>query len=84
MKTIRYAERQLKEVEDMKLLLRQLIRNDDDSTFSRFKRGVFNSIGGISKIVFGTMDSEDASCYTDKISNMEKNNWISSSFLKNE
>jgi hypothetical protein len=38
----------------------------------RFKRGVFNFIGGISKIIFGTMDSEDASYYAEKISNLER------------
>jgi hypothetical protein len=28
-------------------------------TSSRDKRGVFNLIGGISKILFGTLDNED-------------------------
>jgi hypothetical protein len=37
----------------------------------RFKRGVFN-LRGISKILFGTMDSEDASYYAEKISSLEK------------
>jgi hypothetical protein len=72
MKTIRNLDRQMKEVEDMKLLVKQLTRTDDDESQSRFKRGVFNFIGGVSKILFGTMDSEDASYYTDKISSLEK------------
>ena len=38
----------------------------------RFKRGVFNFIGDISKKLFGTMDNEDASYYALKISNLEK------------
>jgi hypothetical protein len=38
----------------------------------RFKRVVFNFIGRISKILFGTMDSEDASYYAEKISSLEK------------
>jgi methyl-accepting chemotaxis protein len=42
------------------------------TTHSRFKRGIFNFIGGISKILFGTMDSKDALFYTDKISKLEK------------
>jgi hypothetical protein len=50
----------IKEVEDMKLLVRQLTRTDEKLNYSRVKRGVFNFIGGISKILFGTMDSEDA------------------------
>jgi hypothetical protein len=52
-------------------LLKQLTRNDDDSVYTREKRRVFNFIGGISKILFGTMDSQDASYYTDKISHLE-------------
>jgi hypothetical protein len=31
--TIPYAERQLKEVEDIKLFVRQLTRNNDDNTY---------------------------------------------------
>jgi hypothetical protein len=38
----------------------------------RFKRGVFNFIGGISKLLFGTMDKDDVSYYSDKISRLEK------------
>jgi hypothetical protein len=72
MKTIRYLERQIEEVENMNLLVKQLTRIDDEATQLRFKRGVFNFIGGISKILFGIMDSEDASYYTDKISDLER------------
>jgi len=39
---------------------------------SRFKRGIFNFVGGISKILFGTMDSNDASYYAQKVSDLEK------------
>jgi hypothetical protein len=54
------------------LLVRQLTGVDDDREHLRFKRGVFSFVGGISKILFGTMDSEDASYYAEKISNLEK------------
>ena len=37
----------------------------------RFKKGVFNFIGGISKILFATID-DDASYYAEKISSLEK------------
>jgi len=70
-KISRYIDRQIKEVEDLKLLVRQLTRVEDEEHV-RFKRGVFNFIGGISKILFGTMDSEDASYYGEKISSLEK------------
>jgi methyl-accepting chemotaxis protein len=72
MKTVRYLDRQIEESENMKLLVKQLTRIDDELTELRFKRGVFNFIDGISKILFGTMDSEDASYYTDKISDLER------------
>jgi hypothetical protein len=53
------------------LLVRQLtkVENKDHSCF---KIGVLNLIGGISKILFDTMDSEDASYYAEKISSLEK------------
>jgi len=70
-KITHYIDRQIKEVEDLKLLVRQLTRIEDMNQ-SRFKRGVFNFIGGISKVLFGTMDSEDASYYAEKISSLEK------------
>jgi hypothetical protein len=64
-KITRYIDRQIKEVEDLNSLVRQLTRIEDEEKV-RFKRGVFNFIGGISKILFGTMDSEDASYYAEK------------------
>lgn len=44
----------------------------EDKAQARFKRGVFNFVGGISKVIFGTMDSNDASYYAKKVSNLEK------------
>jgi hypothetical protein len=70
-KITRYIGRQIKEVENLKLLVRQLTRVEDEEQV-QFKRGVFNFIGMISKILFGTMDSEDASYYAAKISSLEK------------
>jgi ribosomal protein L10 len=71
MKITHYMDRHIKEVEDLKSLVRQLTRIEEDEQM-RFKRGIFNFIGGISKILFGTMDSEDASYYAEKISSLEK------------
>jgi hypothetical protein len=56
----RYINRQINEIEELRSLVRQLTRGEEEERI-RFKRGVFNFIGGISKILFGTMDSEDAS-----------------------
>jgi hypothetical protein len=55
----------------LKLIVRQLTRANDKEQL-RFKRGVFNFRGGISKILYGTMDSEEASYYAKKISSLEK------------
>ena len=67
----RYTDRKVKEVEELKMLIRQLTRVEDKDQ-TRFKRGVFNFVGGISKILFGTMDSNEASYYAEKVSNLEK------------
>ena len=50
---IRQTERQIEEVNDLKLILRQLTRNEIELTHTRNKRGVFNFSGGISKLLFG-------------------------------
>jgi hypothetical protein len=71
MKITDYIDRQVKEVEDLKMLVRQLTRAKDKGQ-SLFKRAVFNFMGGISKILFGTMDSKDSSYYAEKISSLEK------------
>jgi len=56
----------------MRMLVEQLTKNEDNPIQSMYKRGVFNFIGGISKILFGTLDNEDASYYSDKINSLEK------------
>jgi hypothetical protein len=44
---------------------------------------VFNFVGGISKILFGTMDSDD-SYYAEKVSNLEKEQLDFLVYLKNK
>jgi len=69
---VRYTDRKIKEVEELKMLVRQLTRVEDKDQ-TRFKRGVFKFVGGISKILlFGTMDSNYASYYAEKFSNLEE------------
>jgi len=53
----------------------QLTKSKDDLIQSRYKRGVFNFIGGISKILFGTLDNRDANYPSDKIKFKKKNKW---------
>ena len=57
---IRQTDRPIKEVDDLKLILRQLTRNENESIHTRKKRGLFNFVGGLSKILLGTLDDEDA------------------------
>jgi hypothetical protein len=56
----------------LRILVGQLTQNEDCPIQSRYKRGVFNFIGGISKILFDTLDKEDADCYSDEINSLEK------------
>jgi len=69
--SIRQSDRPVKEVNDLRLILRQLTGNEDELVHTCNKRGVFNFIGGISKILFGTFVNGDANYYTDKISHLE-------------
>jgi len=39
---IRQTDRPIKEVNELKLILRHLTRNEDDLVHTRYKRGVFN------------------------------------------
>jgi hypothetical protein len=66
---IHQVDGQIKEVNELKLLLRQLTRIDDDSVY-RLRNVVFNFVGEISKTLFGTIDDQDAIYYTDKISHL--------------
>jgi hypothetical protein len=66
----RYTVRQFKEVEELKMLVRQFTRIEEDQM--RFKRGVFNFVGGISKILFSTTNNDDAYYYAEKNSSLEK------------
>lgn len=68
--SVRNIENKLLDLEDTKLLIITSTRKDEQPL--RVKRGVFNFIGSVSKILFGTMDEDDASYYADKISEIEK------------
>jgi len=68
---IRRTDRPIREINNLQLILRQLTRNEDEFIHAHNKLGVFNFIGGINKILFGTLDAEDANYYTDKISQLE-------------
>jgi hypothetical protein len=44
-----------------------------DSVSSRWKRGLLNFVGEIRKIVFSTLDENDADYYKEQISHFEQN-----------
>jgi len=67
-KDIPHTYRQIQEIDN----LRMLTKNEDDPIQSRYKRGVFNFIGVISKILFSTLDNEDENYYSDKINRLGK------------
>jgi hypothetical protein len=48
----------------------------------RRKRGIFNFIGEISKVLFGTMDDEDAENYNEQIKHFEENSGDVTKLLK--
>jgi hypothetical protein len=50
----------------------------------RIKRGIFNFIGEISKILFGTLDNEDAVYYNEQIKQSEENSEDISKLLKQQ
>jgi len=50
----------------------------------RKKRGVFNFIGELSKIFFGTMDDDDAKCYIDQIKLFEQNSVDTNTLLRQQ
>jgi hypothetical protein len=57
---------------------------DSKSSRKRVRRGVFNFIGEISKILFGTMDSEDVEYYNGQIWYFEENSDSMTSLLKQQ
>jgi hypothetical protein len=69
-KIARYTDRQVREVEELRALVKQLTRVEDKEQ-TGFKRGIFSFVVEISKILFGAMDSNDAT-YAEKVSNLEK------------
>ena len=50
----------------------------------RKKRGVFNFIGELSKVLFGTMDEDDARYYNDQIKLFEQNSEDTSTLLREQ
>ena len=77
---------------DAKELLNQLTKTEgllkeitgQETGGKRKKRGVFNFIGDLSKILFGTMDDDDAKYYKDQIKLFEQNSEEMNTLLKQQ
>ena len=61
----------LRQVKSTEQLLLDVIEPGNDRR--RIKRGVFNFVGTISKILFGTMDEDNALYYNEQIKHFEQN-----------
>jgi len=68
---IPHMNRKIQEVDNLRMLVGQLTKNKDVSILSRYKRGMFNFIGGISKILFGTLHYDDANYDSNKVNSLE-------------
>jgi hypothetical protein len=68
---------QLNETED---LLRKITCRQTKG--KRKRRGVFNFIGELSKVLFGTMDEDDARYYNEQIKFFEQNSGDTNTLLK--
>jgi hypothetical protein len=65
------ARDKLNQIKGSEKLLKYLIGSN--VTHRRRRRGIFNFIGEISKVFFGTLDSDDADYYNDQIKRFEQN-----------
>jgi hypothetical protein len=65
------SKESFKKIKGSENLLRELL--GDSSKPVRKRRGVLNFVGEISKILFGTLDADDANYYNEQIKHFEEN-----------
>jgi hypothetical protein len=71
--------RQVQKAEDLLVDI-----TDNRYSNKRSKRGVFNFIGEVSKILFGTLDDDDAKFYNEQIRHFEENSDSLTNLLKQQ
>jgi hypothetical protein len=76
------ARDKLRQIKGSENLLRELI--ESDATYRRRRRGLFNFIGEASKVLFGTLDSDDADYYNEQIKRFEENGEDIASLMKQQ
>lgn len=73
---IKESESKLMQVKETRQMIKELVRDRENPLrikrqIKRGKRGVFDFVGRIAHILFGTLDDEDASYYSSQISKLE-------------
>jgi hypothetical protein len=76
------AKEKLAQLSKTELLLREITGQRVDRL--RRKRGVFNFIGELSKLLFGTMDDDDAKYYNEQIKLFEQNSDDMTTLMKQQ
>ena len=76
------AERKIRQIKGTEKLLLEV--TDPKYSGKRIRRGVLNFVGEISKILFGTMDNDDAKYYNEQIRHFEENSDSMTNLLKQQ
>ena len=76
------SRNRLDQVSKTETLLREITGRDVGN--KRKRRGVFNFIGELSKILFGTMDDDDAKYYNEQIKAFEQNSGDMTTLMKQQ
>jgi hypothetical protein len=76
------AESKIRQIKNTEKLLVEI--TDTKTDRKRVRRGVFNFIGDVSKILFGTMDNADAEYYNKQIRCLEENSDSMTHLLKQQ
>jgi hypothetical protein len=62
----------IKYIDNLKDLIAKYLEDNNQNSNQRFKRGVLNFVGEISKVLFGTLTQSDARNYNNHITELEK------------
>ena len=83
---LRHVKQQLSELERNRDMVYQLLGHDisDIDKYIRVKRAWVDIVGKAAKVVFGTLDQDDAEYYNNKISKLSKNELELSTLIKEQ
>jgi len=74
--------RRLQQIRNTQKLLSDIVQRGEDNR--RYKRGLFNFVGKISKTLFGTTDDENAQYYHDQIERFEQGSTVLTQLVKQQ